>query len=182
MSRMMLLAVVFCSLVALSGCGGPKLVPVEGVVLLDGKPVEGATVTFISEDGKNSFSGSTDATGHFDLQSGEKHGAFPGNYKVTVVKNTNKPGAETLSPEEGAKMMKKESEEAHKADKAASKAAMSGLTDPKAKMAAMSGAKIGTAAPVLKSELPILYANGTKTPLTAKVPPDGPVQFDLKSK
>jgi hypothetical protein len=161
-------------------------VPVEGVVLLDGKPVEGATVTFISDDGKNSFSGSTDATGHFDLQSGEKHGAFPGDYKVTVVKNTSKPGAESIDPQEGAKMMKKESEEADKANKA-NKAAYIGSADPKTKMAAMAGSKTGpnvgsTAPAALKSELPVVYANGTKTPLTAKVPSAGPIQLDLNSK
>jgi len=179
---MIALALAVCSLVVLSGCGGSNLVPVEGAVLLDGKPVEGATVTFLSEDGKNSFSGSTDASGHFVLQSGENRGVLPGNYKVTVVKSPFKPGDAAVDPQgEGVKMMKKESGEASKAERFA-KAKMASSSDPKAKMAAMAGTKIGPTAPAVKSDLPAIYAAGTTTPLTAKVPPDGPIQFALKSK
>jgi hypothetical protein len=183
MSRAIYLALATCSLVTLAGCGGPKLVPVEGVVMLDGKPVEGATVTFVSDDGKYSFSGSTDSSGHFALQEGEKLGAFPGTYKVTVVKGQRKPGGESIDPEEGMKMMKKDAEEAEKANKA-DKAKQAASGDMKSKMASMVGAKSSPGAPpaTVKSELPSVYAIGTKTPLTATVPAAGPIQLDLKSK
>jgi hypothetical protein len=72
---------------ALSGCSGGK-VKVNGVVLLDGKPVEGATVTFLpvnTDKGKMAF-GSTDKEGNFQLTTKTNNdGAFPGEYKVTVV-------------------------------------------------------------------------------------------------
>jgi hypothetical protein len=34
----------------------------------------------------------------------------------------------------------------------------------------------------IHSDLPMLYATPDKTPFTIKVPPDGPVSLDLKSK
>src|SRR5207249_327992 len=34
---------------ALAGCGGPRTKPVEGTVLLDGKPLSGASIQFVPQ-------------------------------------------------------------------------------------------------------------------------------------
>jgi len=76
-------------LLALVGCGGkPGPVPVQGTVLLDGKPLEGATVSFVPEGGTGrSASGFTDKDGVFHLMTTNPNdGAVPGNYRVTVTK------------------------------------------------------------------------------------------------
>jgi hypothetical protein len=75
-------------LLAGAGCGGKtKPVPVEGVVLLDGKPLKGALVTFVPEDGRGRVAaGLSDDDGKFELTTSTSgDGALPGNYKVTVT-------------------------------------------------------------------------------------------------
>jgi hypothetical protein len=74
-----------------AGCGGKHTpVKVNGVVTLDGKPVEGATVTFyIGGDGQEGrpATGRTDASGAFQLNTmGNEDGALPGEYKVVIAK------------------------------------------------------------------------------------------------
>ncbi len=160
MSRFVSISTFACLLAALTGCAGEKLTSVSGVVTLDGKPVEGATVTFASEDGKTTASGSSDASGNFSLMSGEKTGAPAGNYKVMVTKSQYTPTAEAPDPSGMMKM----------APKDVGKGAPKG-TGP------LPGG--GTGAP--KTELPGIYA-GTTSPLTAKVPSDGPVKVEMKSK
>ena len=73
-------------LIATGGCGGEGPVSFRGVVKLDGRPLEGATVHFIAqEDGGRDAFGSTDAEGEFELSTLEPgDGAFRGNYKVIV--------------------------------------------------------------------------------------------------
>ena len=69
------------------GCGG-RLVKVNGVVTLDGQPIEGAMVTFLPvEAGKGqNAQGSADKDGVFQLTTTKPNdGAFPGEYKVTVT-------------------------------------------------------------------------------------------------
>jgi hypothetical protein len=81
------------SLAAALGCGAkgahlPKTVPAEGVVSLDGKPVDGAQVILVPEgDASTGAYGVTDASGKFSLRAyEEKPGAIPGAYKVQVSK------------------------------------------------------------------------------------------------
>ena len=65
------------------GCGlgaSPSSVPVSGQIFIDGKPLAGAEVQFLSED-KIDF-GLTDSDGRYELG----HGAFPGLNRVTVTK------------------------------------------------------------------------------------------------
>ena len=69
------------------GCGssGPATVPVTGTILLDGNPVEGATVMFIPTEGGRMATGTTDASGQFTLTTFEKgDGAIIGSNKVAV--------------------------------------------------------------------------------------------------
>jgi len=90
---MRILAVVSCScalmLLGLTGCGGkgaiktPALVPVEGTITMDGKPLAEVTVMF----GTGSAFGETDASGRYELKAqGGKKGCPVGDYKVVVEK------------------------------------------------------------------------------------------------
>jgi hypothetical protein len=74
------------------GCGsgkpeGPELVPVTGTVLLDGKPLPGADVTFVPTENTPGMGGSarTDEEGKFELTYARgDSGAPAGQYRVTV--------------------------------------------------------------------------------------------------
>jgi hypothetical protein len=69
-----------------TGCQG-RPSKVEGIVTLDGKPVEGATVTFFPVDGSGRpASAVTGSDGVFRLTTfNTGDGALPGTYKVTVA-------------------------------------------------------------------------------------------------
>lgn len=83
------LLVSFLSAVMLTtvGCGSAgKTFKVEGVVTLDGKPLPGATVSFMPEGEGHAASGRTDADGSFRLTTFRTDdGALPGNYKVVIL-------------------------------------------------------------------------------------------------
>lgn len=84
--RYLMAGVAALSLFVGVGCGGGK-VKVNGVVTLDGKPIEGAMVTFHPKggQGKSAF-GTTDKDGNFQLTTKDNNdGAFAGEYNVTVV-------------------------------------------------------------------------------------------------
>jgi hypothetical protein len=72
----------------LCGCGsGDGLAPVHGLVLLDGKPVEGAAVMFEHDSGGVPATGITDANGEFSLTTaGQGVGATIGHNSVSVAK------------------------------------------------------------------------------------------------
>lgn len=78
-----LLGVVF-----IAGCGrsGIELFPVQGQVLLDGKPLAEAGVMFLPADTGPSSMGTTDSEGRFELMTVNSKGAPRGNYKVTIAK------------------------------------------------------------------------------------------------
>lgn len=71
------------------GCGrkGPTVAPVEGIVTLDGKPVDAAGVLFSPLAGGPSASGTTDAAGHFRLTTGNLNGATLGKHSVVITKS-----------------------------------------------------------------------------------------------
>lgn len=84
-------------LVTCWGCGGdgiPKAYPVSGVVTYQGKPVEGAEVTFspaVEDPKARAAGGKTDAQGKFTLKTyydptHELGGAILGDYLVTITK------------------------------------------------------------------------------------------------
>jgi hypothetical protein len=76
--------------VASPGCGdGVKLVPVAGTVTLDGKPLEGATLSFIPIEGNAVSTAGTDITGpegNFQMTFKGRAGLAPGKYRVLVSK------------------------------------------------------------------------------------------------
>jgi len=107
--RVLICGLSFC-LVALSalGCGGVTPVAVKGIVKLDGKPLAGATVTFMATDGAiRPATGYTDQEGAFSLTSLKNDdGAFPGEYRVLVTKMQaieQPPDADAADPDAGLK-------------------------------------------------------------------------------
>ena len=74
------------TVVLLAGCGG-GLAPVSGTVTLDGEPVAGAKVTFLPAGPGIPATGTTDATGRYQLRIGSGRTGVPrGRYGVTVSK------------------------------------------------------------------------------------------------
>lgn len=93
--RTLMIMMASCLALGLSGCGGgsERPVPVGGKVLLGGKPVDGAVVTYHSKGGGRSASGKTDAEGNFKLTTiNTGDGAPPGEYTVTIAKQETKSG------------------------------------------------------------------------------------------
>lgn len=99
MQRVEMLKATFCTAgmcLLLAGCNSavsapkyPDPVPVEGVVMLDGKPLENAYVNFVPIGADMlTASGTTDESGKFVLETGSgptaKEGAIPGRYKVCI--------------------------------------------------------------------------------------------------
>jgi hypothetical protein len=70
---------------ALAGCGGSRTSPVDGVVLLDGKPLAGATIQFVPQGSGRDATGESDKNGQFTMSTFEpRDGAVPGTYKVVI--------------------------------------------------------------------------------------------------
>lgn len=70
----------------LAGCGrgNVNVVPVSGIVTLDGNPVAAAYVTFLPQNGRPSV-GRTDLDGRYELAfTGKNKGALVGTHRVTV--------------------------------------------------------------------------------------------------
>lgn len=73
-----------------AGCGSgvdrPSTTKAEGTVKFENQPLEGASVSFIPENGRPA-SGFTDASGHFILRTFEDaDGAIPGKHTVIISK------------------------------------------------------------------------------------------------
>jgi hypothetical protein len=72
-------------LAVVTGCGGPRPVPIGGTVTYKGKPVANAIVAFNGTGGAAS-QGKTDGEGNFsDMACQQGKGAMPGDYTVTIV-------------------------------------------------------------------------------------------------
>jgi hypothetical protein len=73
-----------------SGCGdGPALVPAAGIVTLDGKPLEGATLSFVPAAGNAESTAGSDVTGpqgNFQMTFNGRAGLAPGKYRVLISK------------------------------------------------------------------------------------------------
>lgn len=91
MKRHSVLALLLLATVAI-GCSDsapdrPATVAATGKVTYKNEPVEGATVTFVPQDGGHAAVGVTDASGAFSLMTFvADDGAVPGSYKVKVAK------------------------------------------------------------------------------------------------
>ena len=76
----------FLSLICLlAGCGGSGVSAVEGVVTLDGKPLQNASIHFVPQGAGRDATGQTDASGHFTMSTFKPgDGVVPGEYKVVI--------------------------------------------------------------------------------------------------
>jgi len=84
------------------GCGGPDLVPVEGVITLDGKLLAGATITLEQPDAplkERIYIGETDAAGRYVIKTADRSssGAPAGSYRVRIASVKVPPDANELT-------------------------------------------------------------------------------------
>jgi hypothetical protein len=145
------------------GCGRKvKPIRVEGVVLLDDKPLKDAMVTFVPEEGHGRVAaGLTDDDGKFELTTATSgDGALPGNYKVTV--------AVAPPPDPDAVVITKypPSDEDWKRMIMAGKRG----TQKRPQQKPLKGPNMPKA----------MYADPAKTPLKCEVPTDGRVTFKVR--
>lgn len=80
----------------LGGCGGsagPELAPAQGTVTLNGQPLAGARVTFVSQqEGGSVGVGTTDAEGHYEISfTAKRMGAMVGPTLVRISKMVRDP-------------------------------------------------------------------------------------------
>lgn len=150
-------------LVAIAGCGdkNPPTAKVTGKVTLDGKPVEGAVVTFMPENGGKPGVGRTNSDGTFSLTTFESDdGAVLGPHKITVTKYAVPDGG--MSPY------------GDQAQQPAAPDPNKKLTEEEEMALMEQGYTASAAQPknrneVLKSELPAKYANAETSGLTYTV-------------
>jgi hypothetical protein len=159
---------VLAGLAALCGCGDSGYVSVSGVVLLDGEPVPEVSVAFSPEDphGENA-TGFTDESGRFRMKGAVGDGVKPGKYKVTIIPKGEIP--------EGAKSMSQMMAEKYAGGGGNAKDAAKD-----AGAAYKQQAKQGAAAAKRARDIPPVYSDITKTPLTADVPAQTNYKFELK--
>jgi hypothetical protein len=166
------------------GCGS-GLSSAEGVVTLDGSPVEGATVTFVPASGEGmSASGQTDSNGKFRLSTSGKPGAKAGDYKVTVIKTKAVTGGESIKDKQGTdytKFMQEKSGAPPKPGGGGPGGGGPGGMVGRPPMP-MPGKGAGPPGAGAKSELPAIYASGNTTPITQKIPAGGTIKIELDSK
>jgi hypothetical protein len=73
------------TLIFVTGCDNPAPAKVSGTVKFDGKPLAGATVTFMPMDESRSSEGVTNANGEYKLRfSASMMGAVVGEHKVEI--------------------------------------------------------------------------------------------------
>ena len=104
---------------AAAGCGGrdpglPPLVPVDGTVTLDERPLSGAMVTFYPLGQTRGVGGSayTDENGRYEAASGSAAKGLPTGQYRAVVSKLVMPDGSPYSAEEGVPPMDSEAREA----------------------------------------------------------------------
>jgi len=92
-----------------TGCGSGdeteriKLVPVKGNVTFNGKPLDGATITFAPDEANDSETaggGTTGPDGNYTAAFRGRDGLAPGKYKVLITKAILPPGMSKLSEDD----------------------------------------------------------------------------------
>jgi hypothetical protein len=146
-------------LLAALGCGGKdRPVPVEGVVTLDGKPIAGAAVVFTPEGRGRTASAETREDGSFRLTTfKDGDGAIPGNYKVLVT--WEEPPDPQFRTGEGGLTREQ------------MRAKINAEQEQRKRFAKRS-----------KIQIPAVYGEPGRTPLSHKVPASGKVELKLDSK
>jgi hypothetical protein len=158
------------STLAVLGCAGKdRLFKLEGVVTLDGQPVQGAIVSFLPDEKGGRFAvGTTAQDGSFRLTTYRKDdGALPGDYRVTV----------TLIPDDD----EEDNDKAKDNDKGKEDPPTGEKTaDGKALMSAMVKMAAARQKALERSPIPAIYRDGGRTPLRQTVPAQGKVILALK--
>jgi len=90
---------------ALPGCGtkGPALIPVSGVVTVDGKPLSSVAVWFDQGKGMNPGTGTSDEAGRFEIATHKLgKGVTPGQHRVLVHAGVSESPSKTtwMAPKE----------------------------------------------------------------------------------
>jgi hypothetical protein len=137
---------------------------VNGSVTLDGKPLSGATVTFMPVDATSGrmAGGITDDDGQFQLTTfDEGDGALPGEYKATV---------DLLDTSVGEKFLSSQSSD--------SKEYRAGVMRHSPKDRAALRRAMAKTPP---SPVPALYRSSATTPFQESVPTKGSVKLELSS-
>lgn len=94
-----LLGPLSCLLILGCGPGGPPLTSVEGLITLNGKPLESVDVVFDPQFQGGAAYGKTNSSGQFTLyHDSGRRGAQPGEYKVSVVKPGDPEAVKKLPP------------------------------------------------------------------------------------
>ncbi len=85
-------ATVAVATLFLCGCSddGPKLEPLSGKVLRDGKPMTNVAVAFVPISSGLAAMGNADASGNIQIQTNGKNGAMVGKYKVGITEPMRK--------------------------------------------------------------------------------------------
>ena len=81
-----LLAISFAAIAGCADGGVPGLYPVSGRITYEGKPVSGATISFVGRGTERPATAISKADGNYDLYTLDSRGAQPGNYNVVVTK------------------------------------------------------------------------------------------------
>lgn len=142
----------------IAGCSGGSSIqgtyPVSGAVSYQGKPVDGATISFIGKGGERPATAISSANGTYDLYTLDTRGALPGNYNVVVTKVE----APSTSVNNAAGF------------------------DASGKDLSMeqSAANVGKPNPKAKELLPAKYGSASTTSLTFEVKNSGKNVFDIK--
>lgn len=154
-------------LVMLCGCGGGGYHAVTGVVLLDNEPVPDVSVAFSPDDPNGEgATGFTDGGGRFRMRGAVGSGVRPGKYKITIIPKGEIPaGSKSMSQMMAEKYGGGGAGAAKREDAAA---------------ALKQQFKQGAAAAKAPKPIPPMYADITKTPLTADVPGQLDYKFELK--
>jgi hypothetical protein len=84
------------ALAIVAGCGSEEdkisLVPVKGTITMNGKPLEGATVSFVPDAGNKFNTPGVDTTGpegNYMIRFKSRSGLSPGKYTVVVEQSVN---------------------------------------------------------------------------------------------
>ena len=85
-------------LTGLVGCGqsGPKLEPVSGQILKDGKAMTNVAVSLVPEGSGIAAIGTADSSGKIVVQTNGRSGAMQGRYKIGVTEPTRPMTPEAL--------------------------------------------------------------------------------------
>ena len=164
----------------LFGCG-PKMIDASGQLTIDGAPVSGAMLTFVSTaEGSNAnYTAMSDASGNFSVVNGDTRGVLAGTYKVTVVKSPKGSSTEmtAIGDTDYMKDMKSTADKQKSAGNPMNK--MPGMPGMKGgPMGPMGGAPAG---PTIKTELPLIYAAFTTTTFSVTLPGEAmPLKLDMK--